>query len=97
MDQIIPQKHKKYVECKTICSKIYLGLFFSQNMQNLPTSYRGSFHTCVSLRWLLSSVISYQIASVQLRNYRNQMLDVEVSREEIEEAATVRFELLSGR
>lgn len=83
-----------------MCSEIYFGLIiiiFSQNIQDLPASYSGSFHTCVSLRWLLSSVISYQIASVQQRNYRNQMLDVEVSREEIEEAAAVRFELLSGR
>lgn len=70
---------------------------FTHNREDLPARYSGSFHTCVSLRRLLSSLISYQIASVQQRNYRNQMLDVEVSSEEIEEVAGVRFELLSGR
>lgn len=49
------------------------------------------------LRGLLSPVISDQIASAQQRNYRDQTLDVEVSREEIEEDAAARFELLSGR
>lgn len=61
-------------------------------MRNLPATSPGSSHTPLSV------IISYfQTASVQQRNYRNQMLDVEVSREEIEEAAAVRFELLSGR
>lgn len=79
-----------------ICSKYILDrIFFTHNREDLPAHH--SFHTRVSLRRLLSSLISYQIASVQQRNYRNQMLDVEVSREEIEEAAAERFELLSGR
>lgn len=81
-----------------ICSKYVPDrIFFTHNRERLPAHHSGSFHTRVSLRRLLSSLISYQIASVQQRNYRNQMLDVEVSREEIEEAAGVRFELLSGR
>lgn len=78
-----------------ICSKYVLDRIFLRTIGRI--CLRITPFTRVSLRRLLSSLISYQIASVQQRNYRNQMLDVEVSREEIEEAAAERFELLSGR